>query len=182
MVYYNVWELPPSNATRLLFMEQVLVPKLDYDLMLQSARLRGLELERITKMDLVVTLGECFGLEVELQGDAGHQAFKASEELIKVGSQLLILILEGSRLTRKEYWFVRKHVCGFRCTASTSTASFYSRYEDVMQVHVVKGAPLGLYSTFVSLDWLENSLGEGQATERRKPLCVSVRMFDLPAV
>lgn len=89
--YYNVWEPPPSNATRFLFMEQVLVPKLDYDLMLQSVHLRGLELERITKMDLILMLGECFELEVELKGDAGHQAFRAAEELIKVGTEILIL-------------------------------------------------------------------------------------------
>lgn len=85
-----MWEPPPSNATRFLFMEQVLVPKLDYDTILQSAQLRGLELDRITKMDLILTLGECFELEVELKGDGGHQAFKALEELIKVGPKLLL--------------------------------------------------------------------------------------------
>lgn len=29
VVYYNVWEPQPSNATRLLFMEQVLLPQLE---------------------------------------------------------------------------------------------------------------------------------------------------------
>lgn len=84
VVYYGVWEPPPSNATRFLFMEQVLVPKLDFEAMRQSARLRGFEVERITKLDLILLLGECFELEVEVRGVDGHEAFQTSEEQIKV--------------------------------------------------------------------------------------------------
>lgn len=85
-MYYNVWELPPSNATRVLFMEQVLLPRLEYETMRQSAQLRGLDVERITKMDLMLLLGECFALERDLKGAEGHEAFRVAEEQIKVRS------------------------------------------------------------------------------------------------
>ncbi|KAI9993343.1 hypothetical protein PInf_015421 [Phytophthora infestans] len=87
VLYYDVWEPPPSNATRLLFMEQVLLPKIEYDRLLTSAQLRGLEFQQITKMDLSLALGECFELEVEVKGEAGHVAFKELESLIKEYSQ-----------------------------------------------------------------------------------------------
>ncbi|KAF4140172.1 Regulator of chromosome condensation (RCC1) repeat [Phytophthora infestans] len=87
VLYYDVWEPPPSNATRLLFMEQVLLPKIEYDRLLTSAQLRGLEFQQITKMDLSLALGECFELEVEVKGEAGYVAFKELERLIKEYSQ-----------------------------------------------------------------------------------------------
>ncbi|KAE8894166.1 hypothetical protein PF003_g21870 [Phytophthora fragariae] len=87
VMYYDVWEPPPSNATRLLFMEQVLLPKVEYEQLITSGQLRGLEFEHITKMDLSLALGECFELEVEVKGEAGHAAFKESERMIKEYSQ-----------------------------------------------------------------------------------------------
>ncbi|KAL4115288.1 hypothetical protein PRIC2_013453 [Phytophthora ramorum] len=83
VTYYDVWEPPPSNATRLLFMEQVLLPKIEYEQLVTSGQLRGLKLDHLTKMDLSLTLGECFELEVELKGEEGHTAFKESENMIK---------------------------------------------------------------------------------------------------
>lgn len=84
VIYYNVWEPPPSNATRLLFMEQILLPQLEYDVMLQSAQWRGLEVERIARMDLVLMLAECFALEVEVRGETGHAELQATETRIRV--------------------------------------------------------------------------------------------------
>lgn len=84
VMYYDVWELPPSNATRLLFMEQVLLPKIEYEQLITSSQLRGLEFEHITKMDLSLALGECYELEIEVKGEVGHAAFKESERVIKV--------------------------------------------------------------------------------------------------
>ncbi|GMF41946.1 unnamed protein product [Phytophthora fragariaefolia] len=84
VTYYEVWEPPPSNATRLLFMEQVLLPKIEYEQMMMSAQLRGLEFNNITKMDLALAIGECFELEVQVKGEAGHASFKESERTIKV--------------------------------------------------------------------------------------------------
>lgn len=105
-MYYNVWESPPSHATRFLFMEQVLIPRLDHDSMIQSAHLRGLELERITKMDLMLLLGECFELEVEIKGHEGHLAFQASEEQIKVrwGSPHFLFFCSGREVELKDSW------------------------------------------------------------------------------
>ncbi|KAG4064615.1 hypothetical protein PC123_g598 [Phytophthora cactorum] len=87
VLYYDVWEPPPSNATRLLFMEQVLLPKIEYEQLVTSCKLRGLEFAQITKMDLSLALGECFELEAEVKGEAGHAAFKESERVIKEYSQ-----------------------------------------------------------------------------------------------
>jgi hypothetical protein len=84
-----VWEPPPSNATRLLFMEQVLLPKVEYEQLSNSAQLRGLVFEQITKMDLSLALGECFELEVEVKGETGHNLFKESERLIQVGGSVV---------------------------------------------------------------------------------------------
>ncbi|KAG7398420.1 hypothetical protein PHYBOEH_011122 [Phytophthora boehmeriae] len=83
VMYYDVWEPPPSNTTRLLFMEQVLLPKVEYEQLMTSSQLRGLEFDYITKMDISLELGECFELEIEVKGEAGHAAFKESERLIK---------------------------------------------------------------------------------------------------
>lgn len=82
-----MWETPPSNATRMQFLEQVLLPKIEYELLLTSSQLRGLELEHITKMDLMLALGECFELEVEVKGEAGHASLKDSEGMIKLIGQ-----------------------------------------------------------------------------------------------
>ncbi|KAG7390019.1 hypothetical protein PHYPSEUDO_008981 [Phytophthora pseudosyringae] len=87
VLYYDVWEPPPSNATRLLFMEQVLLPKIDYEQLITAGQLRGLEFEHITKTDLSLALGECFELEIEVKGEAGHAAFKQSERVVKEFSQ-----------------------------------------------------------------------------------------------
>lgn len=84
VVYYNVWEPPPSNATRLLFMEQILLPQLEYDVMLQSAQWRGLEVECVARMDLVRMLAECFALEVEVRGETGHADLQALDTRIRV--------------------------------------------------------------------------------------------------
>lgn len=84
VIYYNVWEPPPSNATRLLFMEQILLPQLEYDVMLQSAQWRGLEVERIARIDLVLMLAECFALEVEVRGNTGHAELQALDTRIRV--------------------------------------------------------------------------------------------------
>lgn len=82
--YFDVWEPPPSNATRALFMQHVLVPKPDYETLLASAQVRGLTFDRITKMDLILVLAECFEIEVEIKGEAGHLEFKVAEARIKV--------------------------------------------------------------------------------------------------
>ncbi|RLN81488.1 hypothetical protein BBO99_00003682 [Phytophthora kernoviae] len=68
---------------RLLFMEQVLLPKVEYEQLMASGQLRGLEFDHITKMDLSLELGECFELEIEVKGEIGHTAFKESERLIR---------------------------------------------------------------------------------------------------
>ncbi|KUF84824.1 E3 ubiquitin-protein ligase HERC6 [Phytophthora nicotianae] len=86
-MYYDVWEPPPSNATRLLFMEQVVLPKIEYEQLVTSGQLRGLEFQKITKMDLSLALGECFELEIEVKGEAGHAAFKEMERVINEYSQ-----------------------------------------------------------------------------------------------
>ncbi|KUF98154.1 UDP-glycosyltransferase 84A4 [Phytophthora nicotianae] len=83
-MYYDVWEPPPSNATRLLFMEQVVLPKIEYEQLVTSGQLRGLEFQKITKMDLSLALGECFELEIEVKGEAGHAAFKEMERVINI--------------------------------------------------------------------------------------------------
>ncbi|KAL3662934.1 hypothetical protein V7S43_011880 [Phytophthora oleae] len=83
VMYYDVWEPPPSNATRLLFMEQVLLPKVEYEQLIDSGHLRGLEFDHVTKMDLCLVMGECFELEVEAKGELGYAAFKDQERVIK---------------------------------------------------------------------------------------------------
>ncbi|GMF13550.1 unnamed protein product [Phytophthora lilii] len=82
VMYYDVWEPPPSNATRVLFMEQVLLPKVDYEQLIASSQLRGLQFDHITKMELALALGECFEMEVELKGEEGHSALKMLERQI----------------------------------------------------------------------------------------------------
>ncbi|POM63924.1 Regulator of chromosome condensation (RCC1) [Phytophthora palmivora] len=68
-------------------MEQVLLPKVEYEQLILSGQLRGLEFDHITKMDLALELGECFELEVESKGEVGHAAFKESERVIQEFSQ-----------------------------------------------------------------------------------------------
>jgi hypothetical protein len=65
-------------------MQHVLLPKLIHETLLASSDLRGLVFDRITKMDLILVLAECFEIEVELKGEAGHLQFKQAEARIKV--------------------------------------------------------------------------------------------------
>jgi hypothetical protein len=82
--YYDVWEPPSSNSTRFLFMEQILLPRLDFDDMMNSLQYRQVKLERITKLDLVMTLGECFELEIEIKGLEEHLKMKHAEKTMRV--------------------------------------------------------------------------------------------------
>ncbi|KAJ0393312.1 hypothetical protein P43SY_009980 [Pythium insidiosum] len=98
--YFGLWEPPPSNATRVLFMEQVLLPRLDFDVMMQALAWRGVAVERVTKMDLILLLGECFELEVEIRGLGGHEELKARESAIRG----LIDSKEKNAKERLEQW------------------------------------------------------------------------------
>lgn len=83
-IYYGVWEPPPSHTTRMLFMEQVILPLLDYTRIIQSMEWRGLTLHRMTKLDLILKFGECLELEVEINAQNGHEAIRTQEQLILV--------------------------------------------------------------------------------------------------
>jgi hypothetical protein len=82
--FYDAWEPPPSRATRMLFMEQVLLPRLSFDTMMTSVGYRELKLEKMTKLELVATLGECFELEIEKKGEEEHEKLKQTEKIIRV--------------------------------------------------------------------------------------------------
>lgn len=83
--YFDVWEPPPSHATRLLFMQQVLLAKLNHETLMASAQIRGLTFDRVTTMDLILALAECFELELEVKDEPGHLEFKQAEARIRVG-------------------------------------------------------------------------------------------------
>jgi hypothetical protein len=89
VIYYDLWEPPPSNATRLQFMNHVLVPRLDFTTMQKSAQWRGLGdvVVRITKMNLMLLLADCFALEREVKGESGHEMIKAQEKLVRVRNE-----------------------------------------------------------------------------------------------
>ncbi|GLE06897.1 hypothetical protein PINS_up016566 [Pythium insidiosum] len=69
-------------------MEQVLLPRLEFEAMMDAVAWRGLRIERVTKMDLILLLGECFELEVEVRGLSGHEELKAREASIRVRKRM----------------------------------------------------------------------------------------------
>ncbi|KAL8019641.1 putative serine/threonine-protein phosphatase with EF-hands [Plasmopara halstedii] len=85
--YYDVWEPPPNGGTRMLYLNQVLLPKIAYEHLVISSQFRGLECEQNSKMDLILALGECFELEIELKGEEGHAALKEAEKMFRDNDQ-----------------------------------------------------------------------------------------------
>lgn len=81
--YYNCWEPPPNPATRMIHLEKVLVPKMDYDDVKYSINVRGKEAENMTKIQLMEELYGDVLLEKKLLGERAHKAIRELEVQLK---------------------------------------------------------------------------------------------------
>jgi len=82
--YYGVWEPSPTAAQRLAFLENVLMPKITFEQLQTSLRLRGKILGAHTKAELTSMLGSCLAVEVEsLEGDEQVKEIREMERAIE---------------------------------------------------------------------------------------------------
>ena len=63
--YYKQWEPPPSASTRMLFMEQILLPRISFQTLQRSMMLRGIIVDRITKTELMDMTMNAFEIEIQ---------------------------------------------------------------------------------------------------------------------
>jgi len=79
MKYYNLWEPPPNPATRMLYLEKDLMPKIEFDAIKFSLEIRGISIAEATKYELFKELDEDIKLEKKLLGERAHKAIRELE-------------------------------------------------------------------------------------------------------
>ena len=77
--YMDKWEPPPNAATRMLYFEKDLLPKLEYDSVKFALFARGKKLESMTKIQLMEELYEDILLEKKLLGERAHKSIRELE-------------------------------------------------------------------------------------------------------
>ena len=65
--YFGVWEPPPNPATREIFFERELFPKIEYDVIKTSLLCRGKDLAEKTKRELVQLMYDDIVLEIKVR-------------------------------------------------------------------------------------------------------------------
>jgi hypothetical protein len=78
--YYEVWEPPPNPNFRKQFFEKELIPKVKYESIQFSLKVRGKVVEDGTKMELMMALYEDILLEKRLLGERAHKGLRELEE------------------------------------------------------------------------------------------------------
>ena len=77
--YFGCWEPPPNPATRDIYFDRELLPKIEYDDIKCSLFCRGKTVVDKTKMELIELLHDDIVLETKLLGERGHRMVKKLE-------------------------------------------------------------------------------------------------------
>lgn len=80
--YYNVWEPPPNPAMRMIYLTKELLPKMQYDAVKFSLKVRGKDMGEKTKLELCEELYEDILIEKKLLGEKAHKAIRELESQI----------------------------------------------------------------------------------------------------
>ena len=80
--YYNMWEPPPNPATRMIYLMKEMLPKIQYDAVKFSLKVRGKEMGERTKLELCEELYEDILIEKKLLGEKAHKAIRELETQI----------------------------------------------------------------------------------------------------
>ena len=80
--YYEVWEPPPNPNFKKVFYEKELIPKITYEEIQFSLKVRGKQIENGTKMDLMLEMYEDILLEKKLLGERAHKGLRELEQQI----------------------------------------------------------------------------------------------------
>ncbi|ETW10154.1 hypothetical protein H310_00524 [Aphanomyces invadans] len=88
VLYYDKWDPPPSFSTRIIYMQQVLLPKVDYNRVHKSILARGFHLDRATKQDLIELLGDCLLIESEMCTEEARRGIKQMDFFIQDTEEL----------------------------------------------------------------------------------------------
>ncbi|OQS03440.1 hypothetical protein THRCLA_04258, partial [Thraustotheca clavata] len=83
VMYFDLWEPPPSTSTRVLFLHQVLLPKITVSEIQSSLRNRGFPVERATKLEMIDLFGDCLDIEQELCSEELRRSFREMDFQIK---------------------------------------------------------------------------------------------------
>ena len=77
--YYGVWEPAPTTGARLLFLENVLMPKVSFEQLTATLQLRGIVLGQHTKEELMEIMGEALTLETKNLEESVVKALREME-------------------------------------------------------------------------------------------------------
>lgn len=77
--YYGVWEPAPTAGARLLFLENVLMPKVSFEQLTATLQLRGIVLGQHTKEELMEIMGEALTLETKNLEESVVKALREME-------------------------------------------------------------------------------------------------------
>lgn len=81
--YYDVWEPPPNPNFKKVFFEKELIPKIMYEDIQFSLKVRGKQMENGTKLELMEEIYEDILLEKKLLGERAHKGLRELEQQIR---------------------------------------------------------------------------------------------------
>ena len=103
--YFGCWEPPPNPATREIFFDRELLPKIEYDVILRSLFCRGKQVQEKTKVELIELLYDDIVLEIKLTGERGHRMVKKLEaEYNAAMSRGQVKVADKALLRLDEIW------------------------------------------------------------------------------
>ncbi|ETV87748.1 hypothetical protein H257_01218 [Aphanomyces astaci] len=88
VLYYDKWDPPPSYSTRIIYMHQVLLPKLDHKNLHSSITARGVVCERATKQELVDLMGDLLLIEADMCTEEAQRGIKQMDFFIQDTNEL----------------------------------------------------------------------------------------------
>ncbi len=81
--YYNVWEPSPIRDMRMSHMENIIIPRLEFEDVALTLSMRGFEMDGMNKRTMVDVVYEVMVIEMENCGKGLSEKFRAAEQEIK---------------------------------------------------------------------------------------------------
>ncbi|EQC26992.1 hypothetical protein, variant [Saprolegnia diclina VS20] len=96
VVYFGHWEPPPSASTRVLFLHQVLLPKVSIAEVKASLTNRGFAIDRVTKLEMIDLFSDC--LDIEAGSEEQRRGFMESDFHIQEAEQVQLKPKQAAQL------------------------------------------------------------------------------------
>ncbi|KDO31373.1 hypothetical protein SPRG_03990 [Saprolegnia parasitica CBS 223.65] len=98
VVYFGHWEPPPSASTRVVFLHQVLLPKISIAEVKASLMNRGFTIDRVTKLEMIDLFSDCLDIEHELCSEEQRRVFMESDFQIQEAEKVQLKPKQAAQL------------------------------------------------------------------------------------